>query len=407
MSERSLPARPLTLMLVCGEPSGDQLGAELMAGLKRLAGDRVRVVGVGGTAMAKEGLASLFPLDDTAVMGLREVVPRIPAILRRVREASDYALRTRPDSVVLIDSPDFTHRIARRLKRIDRSIRTVNYVAPQVWASRPYRANRMARYFDLVLALLPFEAPFFEAHGLHAAFVGHPVIERARRMTGGAALRARLAIEARAKILAVLPGSRMSEVRLLMQPFREAVARLARDVPGLVCLMPTVPHVAAAVRARAAGWPTPLHILEGEGDRFAAFDAADAALAASGTVTTELALSGTPMVVGYRLGWLTYVLARPFITARFATLGNIILDREAIPEFLQSKCTGEHLADALLPLLRDTPVRAKQIADLASIVENLGVGGEEPSLRAARALLAFVDGTPLIASAIRSIPQSA
>src|SRR5271154_131786 len=312
MSQDNSPAVPTTLMLVCGEPSGDQLGAELMAGLRAIAGSSVRIVGVGGAAMTAQGLQSLFPLDDTAVMGLREVVPRIPAILRRVREASDYALRTHPDAVVLIDSPDFTHRIAQRLKRIDKSIRTVNYVAPQVWASRPYRASRMAHYFDLVLALLPFEAPFFEAHGLHAAFVGHPVIERARRMIGGGALRTRLGIDTAAKVLVVLPGSRMSEVRLLMEPFREAVALLARDVPGLVCIMPTVPHVATAVRALATDWPTSLHILEGEADRFAAFNAGDAALAASGTVTTELALSATPMVVGYKLGWLTYVLARPF-----------------------------------------------------------------------------------------------
>jgi len=378
-------------MLVCGEPSGDQLGAELMAGLKKAAGDSVQIVGVGGAAMTAQGLDSLFPLDDTAVMGLREVVPRIPAILRRVREASDFALRTRPDAVVLIDSPDFTHRIAQRLKRIDKSIRTVNYVAPQVWASRPYRANRMAHYFDLVLALLPFEAPFFEKHGLHATFVGHPVIERAKRMTGGDRLRARLGIAADAKVLAVLPGSRMNEVRLLMPPFRDAVARLAREIPGLVCLLPTVPHVAAAVRHRAANWPVPLHILDGEDDKFAAFNAADAALAASGTVTTELALAGTPMVVGYRLGWLTFALARAFINVRFATLGNIILDRAAIPEFIQQDCTGENLARALRPLLGDTAERRRQIEDLKLIGTTLGVGGEEPSLRAARALLAFVD----------------
>jgi len=379
-----------TLMLVCGEPSGDQLGAELMAGIKKAAGDSVHIVGVGGAAMTAQGLVSLFPLDDTAVMGLREVVPRIPAILRRVREAADFALSTRPDAVVLIDSPDFTHRIAQRLKRIDKSIRTVNYVAPQVWASRPYRASRMAHYFDLVLALLPFEAPFFEAHGLHATFVGHPVIERAGRMTGGAVLRARLGIAPDAKLLAVLPGSRMNEVRLLMPLFREAVAKLAREIPGLVCVLPTVPHVASAVRFRAANWPVPLHILDGEDDKFAAFNAADAALAASGTVTTELALAGTPMVVGYRLGWLTFALARAFITVRFATLGNIILDRAAIPEFIQRDCTGENLARALLPLLNDTPERRKQIEDLKRIGEKLGVGGEEPSLRAARALLDFV-----------------
>lgn len=390
MEQQLSVTRPLTLMLVCGEPSGDQLGAELMAGLKRLAPD-TRIVGVGGAAMTAQGLKSLFPLDDTAVMGLREVVPRIPAILRRVREASDYALNTRPDAVVLIDSPDFTHRIAQRLKRIDRSVRTVNYVAPQVWASRPYRASRMSRYFDLVLALLPFEAPFFEAHGLHASFVGHPVIERARRMTGGDALRARLGIAPDTRLLAVLPGSRMNEVRFLMPAFRDAVARLSRDVPGLVCVLPTMSHVAEAVRARAADWPTPIHILGSEADKFAAFDAADAALAASGTVTTELALSGTPMVVAYKLGWLTYKLARPFITAKFATLGNIILDRLAIPELIQNDCTGEKLAAALLPLLSDTPERAKQIGDLKEVAAKLGVGGEEPSLRAARALLEFVN----------------
>ena len=377
-------------MLVCGEPSGDQLGAELMGGLKAVAGNSVHIVGVGGAAMTAQGLQSLFPLDDTAVMGLREVVPRIPAILRRVREASDFALSTRPDAVVLIDSPDFTHRIAQRLKRTDKSIRTVNYVAPQVWASRPYRANRMAHYFDLVLALLPFEAPFFEAHGLHARFVGHPVIERAKRMTGGAQLRARLGIAPDAKLLVVLPGSRMNEVRLLMPLFRDAVERVAREVPGLVCVLPTVPHVAAAVRERASNWPVPIHILDGEADKFAAFNAADASLAASGTVTTELALSGTPMVVGYKLGWLTYALARHFVTVRFATLGNIILDRGAIPEFIQKDCTGENLARALLPLLQDTPERRKQIADLKLIAETLGVGGEAPSLRAARAVLEFV-----------------
>ncbi len=390
MTSGALPAKPLTLMLVCGEPSGDQLGGELMAGLKALAGDGVRIVGVGGAAMAAQGLTSLFPLDDTAVMGLREVVPRIPEILRRVREASDFALATRPDAVVLIDSPDFTHRIAQRVKRMNPSIRTVNYVAPQVWASRQYRARKMARYFDLVLALLPFEAPFFEAHGVHAAFVGHPVIERAARMTGGDALRARLGVASNAPVLAVLPGSRMNEVRLLLPPFRDAVARLTRKFPELVCLLPTVPHVAAAVRAGTADWPAPLHILEGDADKFAAFDAADAALAASGTVTTELALAHTPMVVAYRLGWLTYALARPFISVKFATLVNIILDREAVPEFIQVRCTGPNLANALVPLLRGTPERDRQIEELDAATAQLGVGGEPPSLRAARALLDFV-----------------
>lgn len=384
--------RPFRLMFVCGEPSGDRLGAELMAGIHALSAD-VQIVGVGGPAMAAQGLHSLFPLDDTAVMGLREVVPRIPAILRRVREAADYAMRNSPDAVVLIDSPDFTHRIAQRLKRLAPHIPTVNYAAPQVWASRSYRARKMAHYFDLVLALLPFEAKFFEAHGLRAVFVGHPVIERATLMKGGDVLRARLGIAPGAPVLAILPGSRMNEVRLLLPPFREAVALLRAKVPDLVCVLPTVDHVSAYVREHARNWPSPLHIVEGDVDKFSAFDAATAALAASGTATTELALAGTPMVVAYRLGALTYALARPFVNVRYITLANILLDRPAVPEFIQSACTGTVLADALSQLLANAEARDHQKRDLAEAVKKLGVGGDRPSIRAARALLEFARRT--------------
>src|SRR5579862_6238391 len=259
-------------MLVCGEPSGDLLGAQLMAGLKQASDGDVEITGVGGPAMGAEGLKSLYPLDTTAVMGLREVVPRIPAILRRVREASDFALLTRPDAVVLIDSPDFTHRIAQRLKRLDPSIRTINYVAPQVWASRAYRARKMAKYFDLVLALLPFEAPFFEKYGLRSVFVGHPVVERAAKITGGVEFRARRAIADNVPLLVLLPGSRTNEIRFILPVFREAVAKIAQRVPVLVTVLPTIPHVAARVHAETANWPTPLHIIENEEEKFASFD---------------------------------------------------------------------------------------------------------------------------------------
>jgi lipid-A-disaccharide synthase len=382
--------RAITLMLVCGEPSGDQIGAELIGGLRSLGGENLHFVGVGGPAMEAQGLQSLFPLDDTAVMGLREVVPRIPAILRRVREAANYAAHIRPDAVVLIDSPDFTHRIAQRLKRIAPNLRTVNYAAPQVWASRSYRARKMARYFDLVMALLPFEPPFFAAHGLRAVFVGHPVIERAARMTGGGALRERLRLASAAPLLALLPGSRMNEVRLLLPPFRDAVALLQRQIPDLVCVLPTVAHVSGFVREHTKAWPVPLHILAEDKDRFAAFNAANAAMAASGTVTTELALAGTPMVAAYRLGSLTYALVRPFVRVRFITLTNILLDRPAVPELIQRECTGAALAEAALPLLRDEGMQDRQRRDLEEAMSNLGLGGEAPSLRAARALLDFV-----------------
>ena len=380
---------PRTVMLVCGEPSGDQLGAELMARLKSVDTD-IRIVGVGGAAMAAQGLNSLFPLDDTAVMGLREVVPRIPAILRRVREASGYALAVKPDALVLIDSPDFTHRIAQRVKRLDPSIRTVNYVAPQVWASRQYRARKMARYFDLVLALLPFEVPFFHRYGLRAEFVGHPVIERVSRMVGGDALRSRLGISPNARILVLLPGSRMNEVRLLLPRFREAAAIIARAISDVVCLLPTVPHVQDFVRENTRDWPLALHILEGEPDKFAAFKAADVALAASGTVTTELALARTPMVAAYRLGWLTYTLARPFISVRFVTLVNLLLERGAVPELIQRACTGPALASAVLDFLGNGDLRERQREALDEATKKLGIGGAAPSQRAADALLAFI-----------------
>ena len=377
-------------MLICGEPSGDQLGAQLMAGIRELAGDTVTITGVGGEAMARQGLKSLFPLDTMAVMGLREVVPAIPAILRRVKQATQFALETHPDAVVLIDSPDFTHRIARALKKADPSIKTVNYVAPQVWATRAYRAKAMAQYFDLVLALFPFEVPFFEKYGLKAAFVGHPVIERSKRMTGGAALRARLGIAPDAPLLAMLPGSRTSEIRLMFPTFRKTVALLAQKIPGLVTVLPTVPHVAAKVRAATENWPTPLHIVENEDDKYAAFDAADVAFAASGTVTAEIALSRTPMVVFYILGGLTYALGIWLFNSRFFTLLNVLLDREAAPEFLQAKAKPELMAAELEKLFHDPAARAAQIEAMNEFGRRLGEGEEPPSRRAARVLLDFI-----------------
>ena len=379
-----------TLMLVAGEPSGDQLGGQLMAALRTLAGDRVEITGVGGPAMTRQGLKSLFPLDTTAVMGLREVVPAIPAILRRVQEAVSFALETRPDAVVLIDSPDFTHRIARALKKTDPSIRTVNYVAPQVWASRAYRAKAMARYFDLVLALFPFEVAFFRSFGLKAIFTGHPVIERRTRMTGGEALRPRLGIAPDAPLLVLLPGSRSSEIRQMLPAFRATLEILAKKIPGLVTILPTVPHVAGRVAEKTGHWPTPLHILESEADKFAAFDAADVALAASGTVTAELALSRTPSVVFYIVGGLTYALANWLYNSRFFALPNILLDRKAIPEFKQGEAKPEILAAEVEKLFQDKAAHAAQVAAMDEFAALLGEGGEAPSLRAARVLLEFI-----------------
>jgi lipid-A-disaccharide synthase len=381
-----------TIMLIAGEPSGDQLGAQLMAGLKTVAGTAARITGVGGPAMTAEGLESLYPLDATSVMGLREVVPRIPAILARVRQAADFALRTRPDLVVAIDSPDFTHRVLRKLKRGAPEIRTANYAPPQVWASRSYRAKAMTGYVDAVLTLFPFEAEFFERHGIRAYCVGYPVIERRALMTGGEAFREKRGIPKDAPLLAVLPGSRRNEIRFILPAFKGAVRLVAREVPGLVSVMPTVGHVAPLIKDAAREWPTPVHVVETEAEKFAAFDAADAGLAATGTVTSELALAGTPMVAGYKLAWLTVFIARRFVQARFAVLANLMLSREAVPEFIQERCTPEELAKALTPLLTDPRARDAQIMDLAEAVRGFGVGQESPSLRAARAVWELANG---------------
>jgi len=388
--------KPFSLMLVAGEPSGDQLGGQLMASLKALTGDNIIITGVGGPAMEAQGLKTLFPLKDTAVMGLREVVPKIPIILRRVREVAGYALETRPDAVVLIDSPDFTHRIAKRLKSIDPTIRTVDYVPPQVWASRAYRARGMAKYFDFALALFPFEPPFFERYGLRTEFVGHPVIEREAKMIGGDAIRDRLDIPKDAPLLLVLPGSRTSEVRFLLPIFRYAVQVLASKIPGLITILPTVPHVAAKVRKATSIWPTQLHVVETEADKFAAFDAADAALAASGTVTMELALARTPMVVAYRVGGLTYALVRWLLALDHFTLVNILLGRPAVPEFLQQAATPNALADALENILTDASAASAQVEAFDEAARLLGEGDEAPSKRAARALLEFVRARPSV-----------
>lgn len=240
---------------------------------------------------------------------------------------------------------------------------------------------------DAVLAILPFEASFFERYGIETHFVGFPIIERKARMTGGEEFRDRHGIDASAKLLAVLPGSRRNEIRFILPQFKGAVQRLAGEVAGLVTVIPTIGHVAEAVRIGAQDWPTPFHIVQGDDEKFAAFDAADVALAASGTVTSELALARTPMVVGYRTGWLTYALARPLMNVEFITLINLVLGREAIAEFLQYNCTPANLANAVRPYLTKPEPRNSQIAAMEEALAALGEGGEAPSLRAARAVL--------------------
>ena len=380
-----------TIMLVAGEPSGDALGGQLIEGLKSLAPTGLRILGVGGPNMRAAGLQSLFSLDDTSVMGLREVVPRIPRILTRMRQAASFAVKLQPDIVVVIDSPDFTHNVAKRIRKLAPDLKLVDYVAPQVWASRPKRAAKMAKFFDHVLCLLPFEVPFFANVGLPATFVGHPVIERAPPPGVGAAFRARHGIKPDERLLVLLPGSRLSEVRFLWPVFTAAIDRTEEATGRLKVVVPTVGTVAARVRQLAAAWGRDVLVTEDQQDKLGAFEAADVALAASGTVSTELALAATPMVIGYRVGRLTAAIARRYIKVPYITLVNLILKREAIPEFVQEECTAENLSGELVKLLTSPAARIAQVTSSAEAVKALGLGDDRPSVRAARAVLKLLD----------------
>lgn len=386
----SAPEHIPTIMLVAGEPSGDALGGQLIEGLKLLTQGRLRIVGVGGPEMRAAGLQSLFSLDDTSVMGLREVVPRVPRILARVRQAAAFAAKMQPDITVTIDSPDFTHRVAKAIQRMAPDLKLVSYVAPQVWASRPERAKKMATYFDHVLCLLPFEVPFFADAGLKATFVGHPVVERAPTAGLGATFCAKYGIGADERILVLLPGSRLSEIRFLWPVFRDAIEQTEAKTGALRIVLPTVPTVAARVKALVAEWGHPVLVIEDPQEKFAAFEAADVALAASGTVSTELALSATPMVIGYRLGRLTAMIARRYVRVSYITLINLILNRRAIPEFVQDDCTAENLSAELVQLISNPAARVAQVTASAQAVKALGLGDEKPSVRAARAVLAVM-----------------
>ena len=284
----SRPSRELRLFIVAGEPSGDALGAKLMRAIAARRRGRVRYLGVGGPLMEVEGLISQFPLSDVAVIGPLAILKRLPHLVRRVHQTVDAAIAAEPDVVVIIDSPEFTQPIAKRISRRRPNLPIVNYVSPSVWAWRSWRARRMARYIDHVMALLPFEpAAHIELGGPPCTYVGHPLIERLDELRGidPAPLAQRLGIDRGAPVLVVLPGSRRSEVERLMEPFGKTVEQLAREIEGLSVIIPVVEHVRELVEARLADWPVKPALVAGEDDKFRAFKLARAALAASGTVT--------------------------------------------------------------------------------------------------------------------------
>ena len=383
------PGTSLTFFLIAGEPSGDVLGARLIAALKARADRPVRFVGVGGPGMVAEGLETLFPMADLALMGVFELLPKLPRLMLRLNQTVRAIRDLHPDAVVTIDAPGFCFRVGKRLrtgKHPVRDVPLIHYVAPTVWAWRPERAKKIAAFLDHLLVILPFEPPWFEREGLACTFVGHSIIESGADRGDGPAFRKRHGLGPTDRLIAVLPGSRSTELNRLLPDFRATLARLAPTHPGLVAVVPAVAHLAGRVRKAVADWPVRTIVVEGDAEKYGAFAAAEVALAASGTVALELALARLPAVIAYRLNSLSVALYRHLIKTKFANLVNIMHDRMVVPELLQENCTPTKLAAALAALLDDPAARAAQVAALTAVDDWLGAGGPPPSARAAEAV---------------------
>lgn len=376
--------------LIAGEPSGDRLGAALIAGLREL-DPALEVRGIGGEGMAAQGLESLFSMSELSLMGIWEILPKYRALKRRIAQTAQAVIKAAPDVLITIDSPDFGLRVARIVRAAAPGIRTVHYVAPSVWAWRPGRARKMAQVIDHVLAILPFEPPLMQAAGMSCDFVGHPVVsEPLASAAEASAFRAAHGIAADAPLVLCLPGSRRGEVARLGPRFDEALMRLRDRLPEMRVVLPTVPGVADMVDAMVRRWPTAPVVVQGESDKRAAFAAADLALAASGTVSLELAANGVPMVIGYDMAPVSRALIGLLLKTDTVTLVNLVSETRAVPEFLGRHCQPGPMANALLRLLDDPEARAEQLAAMDLTMQRLGRGGEPPGLRAARSVIAAV-----------------
>jgi lipid-A-disaccharide synthase len=382
-------AGPTKIFLIAGEHSGDALGGKLIEALKAQSSRPLELKGVGGEFMGAQGLHSMFPLTDLAVMSPLDVLPRLRHILRRIRESAAAVIDFDPDVLVILDSPEFTHQVAKRVRRKAPQIPIVDYVSPSVWAWRPWRARSMRRYVDHILGILPFEP---EAHrrlgGPPCSYVGHPLTEKLDwiETRDPEALRKRLGIADGSPVLVVLPGSRSSEVKRLMGPFGDAMRRLRELIPTLEIILPVVESVRGLVEEGLKSWPLGSHLVSGEEDKFASFRLARAALAASGTVTLELAVSRTPMVVAYIVDALGAKI-RFMLIAHSVVLPNLVLGENVFPEMLQEDCVGEKLSEALLPLIMDGPERDCQLEGLARVKARMRQTGEAPSEKAAKIVL--------------------
>lgn len=381
--------RPLKIMLVAAEASGDALGAGLASALKAQTDGPITFVGVGGPRMAALGIDSPFNISELSIMGWLEGLKAYGLVKRRVADTVALAVAEKPDAVVLIDSWGFTIRVAKALRAVLPSVPLIKYVGPQVWASRPGRAKTLAATVDHLLALYSFDAPWFERKGLPTTVVGSQAVHVDMDAADGARFRASRHMAADAPLLLVLPGSRPGEISRMTPVFEQAVARLKADRPGLQVAVVAAETVATEVAARIAAWPFRVQLVQ-EAEKYDAMRACDVALATSGTVSTELALAGAPMVIAYRFDGLSYAIMRPFFTGKFATLFNIAADEEIAPELIQTDATPERMVAAVGRLLDDPAARADQAARQMAALDRMGRGAPDPSELAAKAVMTVI-----------------
>ncbi|MBN66068.1 MAG: lipid-A-disaccharide synthase [Rickettsiales bacterium] len=376
------------IYIIAGEASGDALGGKLMAALKEQMGNQPRFSGIGGEHMFNEGMFPLFPMQELSMMGFAEIVPHIPNLLKRIKQTVEDIEKKQPDLVITIDSPGFTFRVAKQLRKHGIQCPLVHYVAPTVWAYKPERAKKVANLFDYQLCILPFEPPYFEAEGMQASFVGHPVVEGWKDKPQKGTYRIAQGIDDETCLLAVMPGSRVGELKKHLSIFREAVHKLSFVHQNLKVVLPTKPHLLPLIEKHAEKWPVKPHIVTDEVEKRAAMIDSNIALAKSGTISLECALAGLPMITTYRVNPLSYMIAKRIVKTEYVNLINILCEKEVVPELLQEQCRPDLLAKELDSLFKDKHRRATQREAFYAGLKKLGM--EEPetaSSKAARIVL--------------------
>jgi len=383
--------KKLKIFIIAGEASGDNLGSNFMRAVKYLNPD-CEFIGVGGNNMQAEGLKTIFPMEELSVMGVAEVLPKLFNILSRIKETANEAIKSKADAIVTIDSPDFSFRVIKKIKSVTKEIPSIHYVAPTVWIWRAGRAKKISKFLDHLLALFPFEPPYFEKHGLKTTFIGHSIVERVDCRGDADRFRKKYNITETEQLLAVLPGSRMSEISKLLDVFYKTIVKLIYKKPDLKIVIPTLPHLKKHIEEFFSNKDINPIIVTSDEDKFNSFAASNAAIAASGTISLELALTETPHLIAYKLNPISYLVAKFLIKAPYANLINIILKRLAVLELLQARCNADLIYNEALRLLDNEDVRRKQIKDFRAALAKIGLGDEQtPSYLAAKAVLSVIE----------------